>query len=242
MIISLSKHTPISANSSSFLPLPPLFPFSLDRKRCENKKHLLRCFKGRCLGMTSKWNIRGGEAAHKAVSFSMRHLDSSFLGFTLNAIQTQIEDDTCSNPCGKSMFFHAGKGHYAFLCKKRCELYSQPSNNASVNGSVNGNPLLRYSIVASPSSLTHISHGWKIHRLQVKISSVAHERNLCCVWKTLICRHLDEICRHYTLICRQTWEKWRQIKALHPWPRVLSPYTNSPYTYINIDLHPWLMP
>ena len=76
----------------------------------------------------------------------------------------------------------------------------------------------------------------------MKTNSVAYERNFCCVWKDLICRHLYEICHHYTVICRQIYVKWRQIKVLHPWRKVRSPYLNRPFTHIRADFHPWRKP
>ena len=60
----------------------------------KQKKHLLRCIRGRCLGWTFKRYTKGGETARTAVSSSMRLLRLSFLGFTSDAKQTQNKRDS----------------------------------------------------------------------------------------------------------------------------------------------------
>ena len=76
----------------------------------------------------------------------------------------------------------------------------------------------------------------------MKISSVAYERNLCCVWKTLICRHLNgnlpplyhnlppnlrEMAANQDLtpIAHTPFILYKQ--SLHPYPPQFSPITDA---------------
>jgi hypothetical protein len=65
---------------------------------------------------------------------------------------------------------------------------------------------------------------------------------LTCVWKDLRWRHSTTKRRLFNVIRRLFTAKWRLFKVLHLWPKVLSPYTNSPYTYGCSNFHPWPTP
>ena len=65
---------------------------------------------------------------------------------------------------------------------------------------------------------------------------------LTCVWKHLKWRHYTMKRRLFNARRSLFNAKRRLFKVLHPWPRVLSPNTNTPYTHICPDFHPWPAP